>query len=229
MSKVRPAASPTNLLRAPISVLFVRGSLTGSSSPGAGNTGATSSFVPGAYECNSVVSGVVTYEGRQDHVLNEGATGTLTLTANGSSLRAVYSGDTQGSGTLDFTLTSDRSANLVPEQTFDVSRVGLDATTYHESNAPTVTQVNAGTDDDGQHRALLDLPRQRAERDVRRPDVGHGDAVHGEGALATARFMWTKESCPRFRFHRPSPLLETTSLRGLLPALTTDCHRPHPT
>jgi hypothetical protein len=136
-----PDQSPSS----PLSALLVcdTSSTSGNSGP-TGGTVANSAFAPGAYDCTSLVTGTVTYDGKEDGVTDEGMAGVLTLTANGSSLTAAYSDDSAGSGSLQFTLTSDRSANLVPGQTFDVTCLGLDPTTLMSSTDPTVTQASAG-------------------------------------------------------------------------------------
>jgi hypothetical protein len=119
------------------------GSSNGISAGDAGAT-ATSSFVTGSYKCTSSVSTVVSYDGNHDDSSETGGAGTLTLTTDGSGLKAAYNGDTYASGTLRFTITSNRSANPVPGQTIDVACGGIDPTTPMSPNDPTVTHVSAG-------------------------------------------------------------------------------------
>lgn len=107
-----------------------------------GPSATTSRFVTGAYACDSTAASVVSYEGTEDHSTIGGA-GTLTLTASGSSLRAVYSGDTNATGTLDFVVTSDSSANPVPGQTITVGCGAIDPTTSAQVTAPTPAAVGA--------------------------------------------------------------------------------------
>jgi len=102
----------------------------------------TSRFVAGAYDCNSTAASVVRYQGEEDHS-TIGGSGTLTLTANGSSLEAVYGGDANASGTLDFVVTSDSSANPAPGQTITVGCGAVDPTTFAQVNAPTPGEVTA--------------------------------------------------------------------------------------
>ena len=116
-----------------------------SSGNGVGNaqaTTTTSRFVTGAYDCNSTAASVVSYQGEEDHS-TIGGSGTLALTANGPSLEAVYSGDANASGTLDFVVTSDSSANPVPGQTITVGCGAIDPTTSMQVNAPTPGEVTA--------------------------------------------------------------------------------------
>jgi len=84
------------------------------------HTTATSSrFVTGAYDCTSSADSVVTYQGVEDHS-SVGGSGTLALTANGTRLEAIYSGDANATGTLDFVATSDSSASPAAGQTITV-------------------------------------------------------------------------------------------------------------
>ncbi|HEY3815895.1 MAG TPA: hypothetical protein VGL81_01930 [Polyangiaceae bacterium] len=105
-------------------------------------TTTTSRFAAGAYACSSTAEFLVSYQGEEDHS-SIGGSGTLTLTANGASLEAVYSGDTNASGTLEFVVTSDSSANPVPGQTITVGCGAIDPTTLMQVNAPTPGNVNA--------------------------------------------------------------------------------------
>jgi hypothetical protein len=107
-------------------------------------TTTSSRFVTGAYDCNSTADSLVSYQGEEDSS-TIGGSGTLTLTANGPSLEAVYSGDTNASGTLDFVVTSDSSANPVPGQTLTVGCGAIDPTTLGQVNAPTPGEVTAAT------------------------------------------------------------------------------------
>ncbi len=145
----QPGCAPDGPPTGPTSALLVcEASSTGDGGTGAGDAGAptsaTSAFVTGSYDCSSTVFTVVTYDGVQDNVVSSGGAGTLTLNADGSSLNAAYSLGTLTSGTLDFTITSDSSANPVPGQTIEVACGGIDPTTMMSPNDPTVTQVSAG-------------------------------------------------------------------------------------
>jgi hypothetical protein len=116
-----------------------------SSGNGAGNaqpTTTASRFASGAYDCTSTAASVVGYQGEEDHS-TVGGSGTLTLTPNGSRLEAVYSGDANASGTLDFVVTSDSSASPVPGQTLTVGCGAFDPTTSMQVNAPTPGAVTA--------------------------------------------------------------------------------------
>jgi hypothetical protein len=105
----------------------------------------TSRFVAGDYACTSIADSVVDYEGVKSNSSIGGQSGTLTLTANGSSLEATYGGDANASGTLDFVVTSDSSANPVAGQTMTVGCGAIDPTTYVPVNAPTLAEVTAAT------------------------------------------------------------------------------------
>ena len=119
-----------------------------SSGNGIGNAPAStttiSRFVSGAYDCNSTADSVVTYQGENDGS-TIGGSGTLTLTVNGPSLQGFYSGDANATGTLDFFVTSDSSANPVPGQTITVGCGAIDPTTLAQVNAPTPAAVTAAT------------------------------------------------------------------------------------
>jgi hypothetical protein len=140
----KPGCAPDGPPSAPVSALLACGAPSaGDGSNRGADAGAptteTSRFVTGSYDCSSTV---YTYNA-QDSVA-AGSAGTLTLTAVGSNLDATYSGDTFASGTLDFTVTSDSSANPVAGQTLDVACGGFDPTTWMSTSNPTVTQVSAG-------------------------------------------------------------------------------------
>jgi hypothetical protein len=144
----KPGCAPWEPQSSPVSALFVcdtsNTSDGGTGAAGAGApTSATSRFVTGSYDCSSSVYTDVSYDGVQASDA-AGSAGTLTLTAVGSSLNVAYSGDTFASGTLDFTITSDSSANPSPGQTIDVACGGYDPTTQMSPHDPTVTQVSAG-------------------------------------------------------------------------------------
>lgn len=138
-----PGCTPDGPPSAGLSVLLV---CDGSAGNGVGSTPATttttSRFVTGAYDCNSTADSVVNYQGDEDHS-TIGGMGTLSLTANGPSLEAVYSGDTNASGTLDFVVTSDSSANPVPGQTITVGCGAFEPMTGVQVNAPTPAGVTA--------------------------------------------------------------------------------------
>jgi hypothetical protein len=105
-------------------------------------TAASSRFVTGAYDCTSTAVSVVSYQGVEDHSSVAGS-GTLALTANGTRLEAIYSGDTNANGTLDFVATSDSSANPVPGQSITVGCGAIDPTTDQQVSAPTSGAVTA--------------------------------------------------------------------------------------
>ncbi|MGH7293948.1 MAG: hypothetical protein ACRELB_03390 [Polyangiaceae bacterium] len=140
-----PGCNPDTPPPAGLSVLLV---CDVSSGNGAGHapapTTTTSRFVTGAYDCSSGADSVVTYQGVEDHS-SIGGSGTLALTANGSGLEAVYSGDTNATGTLDFVVTSDSSASPAPGQTITVGCGAFDPTTSTQVNAPTPADVTAAT------------------------------------------------------------------------------------
>ena len=108
----------------------------------AATTTTSSRFVPGAYDCTSSADSVVSYQGVEDHS-SVGGSGTLALTANGTRLLAVYSGDSNATGTLDFVATSDSSANPVVGQTLTVGCGAFDPTTDQQVSAPTPGAVTA--------------------------------------------------------------------------------------
>jgi hypothetical protein len=145
----QPGCAPDGPPTGPTSALLVcDASSTGDGGTAAGDAGAltfaTSAFLTGSYDCSSSAYTVVTYDGMQDNIVSSGGAGTLTLNATGSSLSATYSLGTLTSGTLDFTTTSDSSANPVPGQTIEVACGGIDPTTMMSPNVQTVTQVSAG-------------------------------------------------------------------------------------
>ena len=137
-----PGCSPDGPPTAGLSALLVCDASSGNGVAPAPVTMTTSRFATGAYDCNSTADSVVSYQGEEDHS-TVGGSGTLTLTANGPSLTAVYSGDANASGTLDFALTSDSSANPVPGQTITVGCGAIDPTTLMQVNAPTPGEVTA--------------------------------------------------------------------------------------
>jgi hypothetical protein len=137
-----PGCNPDGPPSAGLSALLVCDVSSGNGMGNAPATTTTSDFVTGTYACNSTAASVVSYEGEEDHS-TIGGSGTLALTANGSSLEAVYSGDTNASGTLDFVVTSDGSANPVPGQTLTVGCGAIDPTTFAQVNAPTPGEVTA--------------------------------------------------------------------------------------
>jgi len=114
----------------------------GVGNPPAPTTTASSRFVTGAYDCTSTAVSVVSYQGVEDHSSVAGS-GTLALTANGTRLEAVYSGDPNASGTLDFVATSDSSANPVAGQSITVGCGAFDPTTDQQVVAPTPGAVTA--------------------------------------------------------------------------------------
>ena len=137
-----PGCNPDGPPSGGLSALLVCGVSSGNGVGNAQATATTSRFVTGAYDCNSTADSVVSYQGVEDHS-TIGGSGTLTLTANGPSLEAVYSGDANASGTLDFIVTSDSSANPVPMQTITVGCGVIDPTTSVQVNAPTAVEVTA--------------------------------------------------------------------------------------
>lgn len=141
-----PGCSPDGPPTGGLSALLVCdvSSGNGVASPGATTTTTTSQFVTGTYDCNSTADSVVSYQGEEDDS-SIGGSGTLTLTANGPGLEAVYSGDTNATGTLDFVVTSDSSANPVPGQTITVGCGAFDPTTSTQVNAPTPAAVGAAS------------------------------------------------------------------------------------
>jgi hypothetical protein len=140
-----PGCTPDTPPSAGLSVLLVCDVSNGN---GAGSTptttATTSRFVTGAFDCYSGADSVVSYQGVENHS-SIGGSGALTLNANGTSLEAVYSGDTNATGTLDFVVTSDSSANPVPGQTITVGCGAFDPTTSTQVNAPTPADVTAAT------------------------------------------------------------------------------------
>jgi hypothetical protein len=139
-----PGCNPDGPPSGGLSALLVCGVSNGNGVGNAQATTTTSRFVTGAYQCNSTADSVVSYEGVDDHS-TIGGSGTLTLTANDPSLEAVYSGDANASGTLDFVVTSDSSANPAPMQTITVGCGAIDPTTSMQVNAPTPGEVTAAT------------------------------------------------------------------------------------
>ena len=126
----------------PPSYVSTEPAITTSVAGNAQPTTTASRFASGAYDCTSTAASVVGYQGEEDHS-TVGGSGTLPLTPNGSRLEAVYSGDANASGTLDFVVTSDSSANPVPGQTITVGCGAIDPTTFMQVNAPTPGEVTA--------------------------------------------------------------------------------------
>ena len=137
-----PGCNPDGPPSAGLSALLVCDVSSGNGVGNAQATTTTSRFVTGAYDCNSTASSVVSYQGEEDDS-TIGGSGTLRLTANGSSLTTVYGGDANAVGTLDFVVTSDSSANPVPGQTITVGCGAFDPTTSMQVNAPTPGEVTA--------------------------------------------------------------------------------------
>jgi hypothetical protein len=138
-----PGCTPDGPPSGGLSALLVCDASSGASVGNAvANTTTASRFGAGAYDCTSTAASVVSYQGEEDHS-TIGGSGTLTLTANGASLEAVYSGGTNASGTLDFVVTSDSSANPVPGQIITVGCGAIDPTTLAQVTAPTPADVTA--------------------------------------------------------------------------------------
>jgi len=137
-----PGCSPDGPPSGGLSALLVCDVSSGNGVGPAQATTTATRFVTGAYDCNSTADSVVSYQGEEDHS-TIGGSGTLALTASGPSLEAVYSGDPNATGTLDFVVTSDSSANPAAGQTITVGCGAIDPTTSEQVNAPTPGEVTA--------------------------------------------------------------------------------------